>query len=76
MILKVLGKGCKNCLLLAERAQQAALELNLEVEIVKVTDMDAILDHGVMRTPALIMNETLLVEGRVPRVEEIKGWLK
>lgn len=76
MIAKVLGGGCKNCLVLAQRVEEAAKELGLAVEVQKVTNMDEIMEYDILMTPGLVLDEKLVVSGRVPSVEEIKGLLK
>jgi alkyl hydroperoxide reductase subunit AhpF len=50
--------------------------LNITAEVIKVEDLDAIVEAGVMLTPALFINGELLAEGRVPCVEEIMTMLK
>ncbi|SFU35279.1 thioredoxin family protein [Halomonas korlensis] len=70
MKLSIYGKGCKKCEQLTANAQQAAVALGLAVEIEKVTDMNAIIDKGVMRTPALG------IEGKVASSEELQTLLK
>jgi small redox-active disulfide protein 2 len=76
MIIKVLGKGCKNCRKLEETARQAAAELNLDYVIEKVTDINDIADYGVLRTPALVVGERVVLEGMMLDVDGIKDLLK
>ena len=71
----VLGPGCPKCQTLYERAKQAANEIGLECEIVKVSDINAILGFGVLMTPALVVDGTVKVAGRVPTVEQLKEML-
>ena len=73
--LQILGTGCGNCRRLLNRAEQAAAELGLEAEIEKVENLDEILSFGVMRTPALALDGDVVVMGRVPAVDELKGLL-
>jgi small redox-active disulfide protein 2 len=73
--IQVLGPGCAKCKVLFEHAEQAAKELGLEFEIQKVTDFSAIMDYGVMSTPALVVNGELKLAGRVPSAEQLKGFL-
>jgi small redox-active disulfide protein 2 len=75
MVIKILGKGCKNCATLEETAKKAANELGLTYEIIKVTDINDIADYGVMRTPALVVDEALLLQGRLPDLDEVKALL-
>jgi len=76
MIVKVLGTGCKNCKNLEANAKEAIEELGLDATVEKVEDMKGIMSYGVMRTPALVVNEKVKVMGRVPKVEEIKEILQ
>lgn len=75
MILQVLGTGCPKCKKLAANAEEAAKELGLAVEIEKVTDIDKIIDFGVMSTPSLAIDGKIVVVGKVPSVEDIKKLL-
>jgi small redox-active disulfide protein 2 len=72
MELLVLGPGCTKCRKLAEATDQAARELGLEYQLSKVTDLNQILALRVMMTPALVVDGTVKVTGRVPSVDELK----
>lgn len=72
---QILGAGCPKCRKLAELAEEAARSLGIEYQIEKVTDINEIVNFGVMATPALIVNGEVKIAGRVPSVEEIKGVL-
>ena len=74
-IIQVLGPGCVKCRRLYERTVQAAEELGIPYRIEKVTDMRAIAEHGVLTTPALIVNGQLRVSGHVPTVERLRDAL-
>ncbi len=75
MIIKVLGTGCTNCKKLEQHAQQAVNELGIDAQVVKVEDVQSIIGYGVMKTPALVVNEVVKVMGRVASVEDIKSIL-
>ncbi len=75
MIIKVLGPGCKNCANLERVAREAADELGIEATIEKVTDFPTIVGYGVMSTPGLVVDERLVVSGRVPTVRAVKELL-
>lgn len=75
MKLEILGKGCSKCAQLAANAEAAAKALGVTYELEKVTDMNAIIDSGVMRTPALAINGDVKIEGKVATVEEIQQLL-
>jgi small redox-active disulfide protein 2 len=74
--LQILGMGCAKCLTLAQRTEEAAQALGLEYTIQKITDLDAIVATGAMVTPALMVDGTLKVAGRVPTVEALKTMLE
>jgi len=70
--LQILGTGCPKCHQLAERTDQAARELGLEYEIVKVDKIPDIMGFGVMNTPALAVDGQVKVAGRIPDLDKIK----
>ena len=71
MIIKVLGPGCDNCQRLEAHTRQALTTLGLEATVEKVTDYAEIAGYGVMRTPGLVVDEQVIVSGRVPTAAEI-----
>lgn len=75
MIIKVLGTGCTNCKKLESHANQAVKELGIDAQVIKVEDVQTIIGYGVMKTPALVVDEVVKVMGRVASVEDIKGIL-
>jgi small redox-active disulfide protein 2 len=76
MKIEVLGTGCMKCKRLAKNVEVAVAELGVPAEIEKVEDITAIMDRGVMLTPALIVDGELKVSGRVADVKEIKEILQ
>ncbi|KJS34078.1 thioredoxin family protein [Stutzerimonas chloritidismutans] len=75
MKLTVYGSGCAKCQQLSANAEAAARRLGLEFEVEKVTDVNAIIDAGVMRTPALAVDEEIVAEGKVPSSDELEQLL-
>lgn len=75
MEIKILGSGCSNCKKLEANAQEAVKELNIEAAITKVEDIKNIMKYGVMRTPAIVINEKVKMYGKVSSVEEIKKYI-
>ncbi len=75
MKVQVLGTGCPKCSKVAEIAEAAAKELGVEAEIVKVTDINEIMNFGVMMTPALVIDGEVKVSGKVPSLDDVKRWL-
>ena len=75
MIIKVLGPGCNNCKTLERLTREAVDALGLDATIEKVEDYPTIVGYGVMSTPALVIDEELVLSGRVPRAAEVKDLL-
>ncbi|MEI8167418.1 MAG: thioredoxin family protein [Chloroflexales bacterium] len=73
---KVLGPGCANCKRLEALVQKVVAERGLTAEVEKVTDYAQMLRWNLMKTPGLVVNDTLVVSGRVPNEAEIAGWLQ
>lgn len=74
-IVKVLGSGCKNCQVTATLIDKVATEKNVEIELIKVTDLQQIMAYGVMKTPAVVIDEHVVHKGSVPNEKEVLGWL-
>lgn len=72
MEIKVLGSGCQNCKTLEARTVEALDSLGLEAPIEKVMDFPSIVAYDVMSTPALVIDEQVVLAGRIPSVEELR----
>ncbi|MFH0758019.1 MAG: thioredoxin family protein [Bacteroidota bacterium] len=75
MEIKVLGTGCARCKSLEKITRKAVEELNLDATVEKVEDIQKIMEYAVMRTPALVINEKVVMSGQVPKVAQIKDLL-
>lgn len=75
MDIKVLGTGCPNCKTLEKRTREIVGELGLQATVSKEEDILKIMEYGVMRTPALVVNDKVVVSGRIPSDKEIKEFL-
>ncbi len=75
MKLQVLGTGCAKCNNLAQAAETAASQLELDYELEKITDINQITAFGVMVTPALAIDGVVKVAGKVPDIDELKALL-
>jgi small redox-active disulfide protein 2 len=73
--IKILGTGCAKCNKLAEQAEKAAKELNIEYSLEKVNDLNKIMDFGVMITPALVVDGQVKIAGKVPALDDLKKLL-
>jgi small redox-active disulfide protein 2 len=76
MNIDVYGPGCANCKRLEQQTRDALANIGLEAAVTKVEDVVAIAEAGVMRTPALGIDGTLVLQGRVPGVTELEHIIK
>ncbi len=76
MKIQVIGPGCHKCKTLAQLTEQAVAELGLTADITKVSDIKQIMALGVMLTPALAVDGTVKVSGRLPSLAEVKVMLQ
>lgn len=76
MKIQIFGPGCMNCKTLEQRARRAAEALGVIAEFEKVTEIDAMIEAGIVRTPGLAIDGALVSQGRVNSVEEIKTMLQ
>jgi small redox-active disulfide protein 2 len=72
MEIKILGTGCPKCKTLEKATQEVVTENNYDAQISKVEDIVQIMNYGVISTPGLVINEKVVISGRVPSKEEIK----
>ena len=72
--IEILGTGCPKCQKTTELIEKEIEESDVEAEIVKVEELDEIVEKGVMMTPAVVIDGETKVEGRVPNADEIKSW--
>ncbi|MDO5416335.1 MAG: thioredoxin family protein [Lachnospiraceae bacterium] len=73
--IKVLGSGCKNCHSLLENTKEAVRAMGLSVEVEFVTDMQKIMEYGVMSMPALVVNEKVVSMGKVLKAADVETLL-
>ena len=76
MTIKILGSGCANCEKVESLARQAVEELGVQADFEKVKDIEKILDYGIVRTPGLVINEQVMVAGKIPSLDQIKTWIQ
>lgn len=76
MILKVLGTGCAKCKKLEENALKAIADTGVDASVEKVTDLNKIMDYGVMITPALVIDEKVVSVGKLLSAGDIANMIK
>lgn len=73
--IKVLGSGCKSCHALLESTKEAVEAMELSIEVEYVTDMQKIMEYGVMSLPALVVNENVVSMGKVLKASDVENLL-
>lgn len=76
MKIEILGTGCPKCKATEKIVRKIVEELGKKVDIVKVEDLQEIVDRGVMMTPAVVVDGEVKIIGHVPSPDEIKKLLK
>ena len=74
-IIKILGTGCPSCKSAEKVVSEVVSELNIDAKIIKVTEIMDIMMYDVMKTPAIVIDEKVVIKGKVPTKEEIKALL-
>lgn len=73
--IKVLGTGCANCNTTEKLIEKIAKEENITINLVKVNDIQEIMEYNVMSTPAVVIDEKVIIKGRVPSANEVKEFI-
>jgi small redox-active disulfide protein 2 len=76
MKIEVLGTGCPKCQSTEQNVRKALAELQVQAEVVKVTEINDMLARGVMWTPALVIDGKVVLQGKIPTVDQIKRLVK
>ena len=74
--IKVLGAGCKFCHEQYENAKEAVKSMGLSVEVEYITDMQKVMEYGVMSMPAIVVNEKVVAMGKVLKANEVAALLQ
>ena len=74
--IQVLGSGCPTCKKLFELTKQAVQEMGLKTEVEYITDIQKIVEMGVMQSPVLVINGKAVIAGYLPDVQKIKETIK
>lgn len=71
MTIRVLGSGCKNCHRLYENVKKAVADSGIEADVEYITDLEKVMEYGVMTMPAVVINEQVVSMGKVLSVREV-----
>ncbi|MGN0661389.1 MAG: thioredoxin family protein [Oscillospiraceae bacterium] len=74
--IKVLGAGCKSCREQYENAKEAVKAMDLSVEVEYITDMQKVMEYGVMSMPAIVVNEKVVSTGKVLKSADVEKLLQ
>ena len=75
MEIKILGPGCPKCKSLEKLTREVVEKNGIDATVTKIEDIVAIMNYGVMTTPALVIDEKVVLKGRVPSMDELKSIL-
>lgn len=73
---KVLGAGCASCHQMYENAKEAVKSIGVAIEVEYITDLQKVMEYGVMTVPALVVNDKVVSAGKVLKTAEIENYLK
>ncbi|MBK9098531.1 MAG: TM0996/MTH895 family glutaredoxin-like protein [bacterium] len=74
--IKVLGTGCKKCQTLEAKVRDLVAVNNIDASVEKVTDINEMMNYGIMMTPGLVINEKVVSTGIIPKDDQLLLWLK
>ncbi len=74
--IKILGTGCPKCKTLEEKVKKTVEDLQVDATVSKVEDIMDIMAYGIMRTPGLVIDEKVVMSGRLPSQSELNEFLK
>lgn len=76
MKIEILGTGCPKCKMTEKIVRKAVDELGVQAEIIKIEDLQEIINRGVMMTPAVVVDGETKIVGHVPSADEVKKLLQ
>mgnify|MGYP006364297511 len=74
--IKVLGPGCPKCKTTYNNVEKAVQQLGIEAEIIKIEDIEEMMQYNVLTTPVLMIDDVVKIKGRIAQIDEIKELLK
>jgi small redox-active disulfide protein 2 len=73
---KVLGTGCKKCQTLEAKVRDLVAVNSIDASVEKVTDINEMMNYGIMMTPGLVINEQVKSFGTIPKDDQLLNWLR
>ncbi|MBV6511037.1 MAG: hypothetical protein FMNOHCHN_00516 [Ignavibacteriaceae bacterium] len=73
---KILGTGCKKCHTLEANVRALIEKHQIDAVVEKVTDINQMVEYGIMMTPGLVVNEKVVSYGVIPKEAQLLNWLK
>ncbi len=73
MKIEVLGPGCPKCMSMEQNVKKALSELAVQAEVEKVTDIQKIIEKGILTTPALVIDGKVVLQGKNPTIPQLKS---
>jgi len=74
-VIKILGTGCKKCNTLEQKVKDLIKSQGINAEVEKVTDINKMIDYGIMMTPALVVDDDVKSTGIIPKDDQILNWI-
>lgn len=72
---KILGTGCKKCQTLEAKVRELVKQNNIDAVVEKVTDINEMMNYGIMMTPGLVINEEVKSVGIIPKDDQLIKWI-
>jgi small redox-active disulfide protein 2 len=73
--IKILGAGCSRCRKLEDTVRELVSQNNIDAVIEKVSDIQEMMNYGILATPGLVINEKLKSSGIIPKNDQILNWM-
>jgi small redox-active disulfide protein 2 len=75
MEIKVLGTGCAKCHSLEKTVKEVVAALKLDIKVEEIKDMKQIMQYPILMTPGLVINEKVVMSGKVPSKAEVERYI-
>ena len=76
MKIEIYGSGCAKCNAVENMIRHAVEEMKIDAEVIKVTDLQKMIEKGIMFTPVVFVDGVKKSEGKVPSINDVKKWLE